>query len=200
VTEIQQNRYDQLIRRVNNIVAPGSMVGDSLNELFPVIDVERVPGELLILMGTNICFGGGTIAAVVGEAGTAQLFNPAGSNVLVTLTRVDFASTLLGTLRWGRDFTERGARVSTETFRDNRRPVVELPVANVRQDSAVALANATNQTRVLPNTAFVLEDENGVMIISPGSGFEIGTGTGNATTFFGFTWRERVAEASELNL
>ncbi len=45
--ELQQNRYDQLIRRVGGIIGPGSKVVEALGELFPVIDVENVPGELL---------------------------------------------------------------------------------------------------------------------------------------------------------
>jgi len=57
VTELQQNRYDQLLRRVGDLKGPGSKVNDVLQELFPTIDVENVPGELLFLMGTHIGLG-----------------------------------------------------------------------------------------------------------------------------------------------
>lgn len=196
--EVQQTRWDRIIRRVSSSIGPGSRVSETLSELFPVLDVERVPGELLLLGGTGICHGGGTILSIVGEGATAQLFNPAESNMLVTITGVHFAVAASGTIRWGTTIIQRGTVISTQVFRDMRRVLPELPVAQVSQDSAVALAEGTNQTRALGNTNFTLQDDNGVAVLAPGSGFEIGSAVPNIQIFYSFYWRERPAEESEL--
>ena len=59
--EVQQNRWDQLIRRVSGSIGPGSRVSETLSELLPVMDVERVPGELLRLMGTDVAMASETM-------------------------------------------------------------------------------------------------------------------------------------------
>lgn len=200
MSAINQNRYDQIIRRVMDLQGPGSKVNDVLTELFPMVDVENVPGELLLLGGTAISHGGGTIVSIVTNAPTAQLFNPADSAALVTLTGVRVAFTATSTVRWGTSTAVRGAAIATEVFRDTRRVPPSRPIADVRQEQVVALAAGTNQTRLLANTPLHLEDPNGVAVLAPGSGFEIGSGTGVNTIFYSFYWRERTAEQSELNL
>jgi len=198
--EVQQTRWDRIIRRVSGSIGPGSRVAETLSELFPVIDVERVPGELLILGGTGICHGGGTITAAAGERPTAQLFNPADSNILVTITSVHVGFTMTSIVRWGTTQTQIGTIISTQVFRDTRRLLPALPVAQVSQRSAVAMATATNQTGILVRTNLTLQDENGVAVLAPGTGFEIGNDGIAGTIFYSFYWRERPAEESELSV
>jgi len=200
-SDLQQTRYDKLIRRVGGIIGPGSKVAEALPELFPVIDVERVPGELLLLSGTEICFGGGTILAIALEFPTAQLFNPDGSGKLVTLTSlVASSSSGTNTVRFGLTATVRGAAIGTETLRDTRQLPPARPVAQVRQESDAAAANATGQSRILNNTPFYLTDDNGIAVLAPGTGFEIGLDSAASQIHYTFYWRERVALESELNL
>jgi len=198
-SEIQQNRYDRLIRRVAGIIGPGSKVSEVLTELFPMIDVENVPSELLILAGTDSCFGGGTITGAAGEAGKAGVFNPAGSNTILTVTQVVVATVgSTDTLRWGINTNELGTRIATERFTDTRKPLTQLPVGKVGSESAVALANATGQTRVLANSNFRLLGKNDLVQLSPGFGFEVGRATVATTMIFVFYWRERPMESSEV--
>ena len=201
-SEIQQNRYDMLIRRVGGLIGPGSKVSEVISELFPMFDVENMPAELLRLAGTRICIGGGTLAATAGVAGTAVLENPAGSGMLVTLERVDFAMSAVKEIRWGvqNGFRATAVAIGTEDFRDVREFAPDQPTANVRQIAEVALANGTNQTRAIGNAGFVLDPPNSVCVLPPGTSFEIGCGGVNIAIFYGFSWRERVAEQSELNL
>ena len=199
-SEIQQNRYDQLIRRVGGIIGPGSKVAEVITELFPMIDVENVPSELLILGGTRVCMGGGTITGAVGESPKTQLFNPDGSSMLVIIERIVISTNASNIVRWGRSNAVFGTDIATAVFRDTRNPVFNRPIAQVRTLSAVALASATNQVRINQLTELSVESPNDVVILSPGEGFEIGVATTNTAIYFGFTWRERVAESSELNL
>jgi len=198
--EVQQTRWDRIIRRVSGSIGPGSRVSETLSELFPVLDVERVPAELLVLGGTGICHGGSTLTGAAGESAKAQLFNPADSNIIATLTKVIFAVTTASIARWGFSAASFGTAVGTQRFTDQRRPLPALPVCEVRQLSEAALANATAQTRVVSATTLQLENENGLAVLSPGTGFEIGEDTVASTIFFTFYWRERPAEESELNL
>jgi len=200
LSEIQQNRYDQLIRRVTGAVGPGSKVNEAITELFPMIDVENVPAELLFLAGTRICMGGGTLAATGGVAPKAQLFNPADSGFLITLTDI-YAATLSGavTWRWGPSAASFAGAIATEQFTDRRSDPAARPVGQVHQLNVAALANATNQTRFLNNDSLHINPKNDVCVLAPGTGFEIGIGTTNAALFYGFNWRERPAEQSELN-
>jgi len=200
--EVQQTRWDRIIRRVSGSIGPGSRVSETLSELFPVLDVERVPGELLLLGGTGLANGGGTITAGGGNGARAQLFNPAGSNMLITLTRVHVSVTGTTTMRWGTGFTQIGTVISTQIFRDTRRgqPPPVLPVGQVSQLASAALAVATNQSRLLANVNLQIRDENSVAVLAPGSGFEIGTAQAANTLHYTFYWRERPAEESELSL
>jgi len=200
VTEIQQNRWDQLVRRAANIVGGGSQVNDTLNELFPVLDVENVPAELLVLGGVSICQGGGVVLSGATEGTYAQLFNPVGSSVLITITSVRAAFTATTTARWGTAEPERGVPQDTELFRDTRRLLPNQPAGTVNEESEVALATATNQTRILANEQLIITDPNDVAVLAPGTGFEIGSSTGAMTMTYQFYWRERVAEPSELSL
>jgi len=201
-SEIQQNRYDQLIRRVGGLIGPGSKVSEVLSELFPMFDVENMPGELLRLAGTRICMGGGGLAALAATSPTAVLENPANSGILATIEQVNVGSSSNTSIRWGvlNGFRGTAVAIGTEIFRDSREFTPDQPVCNVRQIAEVPLASGINQTRHSAQTNFTLAPPNGVCVLAPGGSFEIGMATQNLDFFYGFTWRERVAEQSELTL
>ena len=202
MSEIQQGRYDALLRRVADLKGPGSKVNDVLEELFPMFDVENLPGELYILAQTDLCFGGGRTDGIVAQAGRAQLFNPEGSGKVLTITEVGFSVGALGITRWGRRDTPLTTDLQTQLFRDTRKAaagVLNLPTGQIRVQTSVALANATGQTFVPSATPLILSDKNGIAVLGPNTGFEIGTSSTNQQESFYFNWRERVAEPSETN-
>lgn len=199
-SDLNTNRYDRIIRRVGNMVGAGSRVSEVLSELFPVIDLERVPAELLLLGGTRTAMGGGALSATAAVAGKGQLFNPADSGMLITITDIWISCSSSVVIRWGRSNVSFAARISTETFTDSRNPVVNLPVGQIHQLNVAAFANATNQVRVLASDPLHISPRKAIAILSPGFGFEVGSGTVNVTVNYGFNWRERVAEQSELSV
>ncbi len=198
--EVQQTRWDRIIRRVSGSIGPGSRVSETISELFPMIDVERVPGELLILGGTRIANGGGNIFSIAAEFPFAQLFNPIDSGHLITVTGLNVSCNVLTTFIWGNSTNQRGALIGTELFRDTRDLTPAMPVGSISQESNVVQAAATNQSRQLASTPFKIEDPNGVSVLAPGTGLEIGGVTANSQLFYSFYWRERPAEQSELSL
>jgi len=196
--EIQQTRYDRLLRRVTGIIGPGSKVSEVLTELFPVLDVESMPSELLILAGTNTCFGGGQILSKVGNSPKMGLFNPAASNTIITLTDVYVSSNVNNAnVRWGRNVNELSP-ISTQLFTDTRNPLAQLPVGRVGSAEEVAQANATGQARVSANDPLHIEGKNDLLILRPGIGFEIGLVSTAALILVTFYWRERPMETAEL--
>ncbi len=197
--EIQQTRYDRLLRRVAGIIGPGSKVSTVLSELFPTIDVENVPSELLLLMGTRGAFGGGVIIGLAGQSPKMMIFNPAESNTIITVTDVyTTMNNVDGIVRWGLNTNELSGIISTQQFTDTRNPLTQLPVGRISSESAVALANATGQVRMDADQVLHLEGKNDVAVLRPGIGFELGNAKVATTLHVTFYWRERPMETSEL--
>lgn len=196
---IQQNRYDQLLRRVGDLKGGGSKLTEILGELFPMIDVENVPGELLRLMGTDICQGAGFRTAAAGEAPRVQLFNPFSSGKLVTLTTLIVSVDAVSDIRIATTIIPLTTGIGTETFRDRRQLITNRPSGQIRTDSTVALADANLRWHDETLSPVILTDPNGLAVLSPGSGYEVGTTTRGPGIAVSFIWRERVAEPSELS-
>lgn len=200
MTEIQQNRYDQVIRRVTNVVGGGSQVNDTLNELFPVVDVERVPGELLLLGGTQLGQGGTIVTGAAATAPHIQLFNPVDSTKLVTVTTVVISVGQTVTVRANVNQIALVTGIGVESSRDGRTPVTTRPVAQIRTRLSGVLTDAQIQWSMLANEPLILTDPNGLAVLPPGSGYEFGNGLVDTDLQVNYWWRERVAEPSELNL
>jgi len=199
VTEIQQNRWDQLVRRSANIVGGGSQVNDTLNELFPVLDVERVPGELLFLGGTRIAFGSARQLAVAARFSRVELFNPAGSRNLIAVTRAIISSTANTVIRWQLGSTQLGGDVGNSALRDTRTGVVVLPIGVVMNEDTAGGIAAFGQMLILADTPYTLEDENTIAVLFPGTGIQVVGAVANVEVNCTFYWRERVFEPSETN-
>jgi len=200
VSAIQQNRYDSLLRRVADLKGPGSKVNDALTELFPMIDLENVPGELLVLGGTDICFGAGSLTSAAGESPRMSVFNPAGSGKIAVVTSVYISVLVLSTIRWTVSLAALSTGVGIQRFRDGRRGATSRPTCGIFQQSSVAQTDGVGRAILDANSMFKLEDPNGIAVISPGFGFEVGSTAALARLDATFYWRERVAEPSELQL
>lgn len=198
--EVQQTRWDRIIRRVSGSIGPGSRVSETLSELFPVVDVERVPGELLLLGGTIPSFASAVVTSGVGQFPAVQLFNPLLSGVLVTVSKVYISSTQAQTILWDIDAVQIGTLIANAPrSRDLRMLFPSQPVARLSISSALgAPIGGFGQLRVGPNANLSLTDDNGVMVMPPGAGMSIGGGVANSTILITYLWRERPAEESEL--
>ena len=200
MAELQQNRYDQLIRRVGGIIGVGSMVSEAIGELFPMIDVETNKGELLALSGTGIAWGRTFTGAVAGQNSRAQLFNPAESGKLITVTSLWVSPAVAAFVEVGNLQVALGALSAVPRFRDSRFGTTLTPVGELRTDNNVGATPATFRIFASAVESFRLTDENDVMVLSPGFGCTLSNVSVNAELQVGFIWRERAAEPSELNL
>jgi len=198
VTEIQQNRWDQLVRRVANVVGGASQVNDTLNELFPVLDVENVPGELLYLSGMRLSWCGSALQASVGNTNHHQLFNPAGSQVLATITGVHIHSTTNQSFRMAATTTALANSVGNVILRDLRN-LTDVPSCqnrNVQQAGGIPLIT---EWRALASVMLHIADPNGIQVLFPGTGLTVATVGTNIVSTVNWFWRERVFEPAEVN-
>ena len=199
-SDLQQTRYDQLVRRVGGIIGPGSKVAEALSELFPMIDVENVPSELLLLSGTRLGVGSALLVGVVAETPKIQLFNPAESNQLVTVTAIIASTGAVEVIEIDSTSVAIGAAVGGENFRDTRLGVATTTVAQVRVLSDAGGLPGTIRYRVLGNVPNALIVPNDIAVLAPGTGLTVGLEAQDGLLYVTFFWRERLALESELNL
>ena len=200
--EIQQSRWDKLLRRVSGSIGPGSRVGTSISDLFPVLDVESVPGELLLLSGTRICHGSAGATGAGGEVPNVILANPVDSGLLITLTQVSVAA-LVNTqrIRIAIEGAISGAAQNTQRFRDSRLlSLVSFPTGQIRTFSNPSVPAQDIDFIMKPDTTDFVSDPNGLAVLAPGTQYLVASLLVTGTIVVTFWWRERTAELSELNL
>lgn len=200
MSEIQQNRYDQLLRRVCDLKGPGSKVSWAVGDVLPTIDVEQTPPELLALSGTRIA--SGLLVLAAGGAGNfsrAQLFNPAGSNAVIRVTRIFVSSENASNFTMGITSTELTASTGTEATLDGRL-TGEGTIGQVQgANNAAVVTQFPYQQKIHVARGVPIDFDVGP-VLTPGTGLEIDQQTANLDMFVSFVWTERVAQPSELNL
>lgn len=197
--DLQQARYDQLVRRVGALYGGGSKVTEVLAELFPTLDVENLPLELMVLSGWRKAFIYVSRTAGVGDVVAANLFNPLASGQIAVVERIEWLvsttdnvdvdivqNTLTGGQTKGlfRDSRLGGDRLST-LFATTQTGINTDPILR-----RFSIANATE----------FLEERDGLFVLAPGNAVQVGyASVTNQFLGVAFWWRERTAEQSELN-
>jgi len=200
-SELQQTRYDKILRRVGDLKGPGSKVAEVISELWPVLDVERVPGELLALGGTFLCIGAARVLATAAVVGHVQLFNPVGSGKIITVTQMMMSARNQTGLVWGLVNVALPTDENNSIFRDPRLGLFSRATGQVRTSNVLAgQAPNVGRAEVLASEPLTIKDENGVMVLPEGTGLEASTTGTNQSIAVSYEWRERIAEPSELNL
>jgi len=199
--EVQQTRWDRLLRRASGSIGPGSRVSETLSELFPVFNVESPPAELLVLGGTHMAMGFTSEPGVVANFQVSQLFNPVGSAAIITLTSLSISTDTSATFDLG--LTEGSFTTDHPTqkgFVDGRLIAVNTPIGQVREETAGAAGVSQYRLTLEIAESNIFMPPHAVAVLSPGTGFSVGTAQTNTTLEVGYTWTERPAEPSELSL
>lgn len=196
--EIQQTRYDRMVRRVTGIIGPGSKVAQVITELFPMINVEDPPAELMILGGTSLAFRGTDIAAAGGLSNASQLANPIDSGKVITVTQVliHLSVTTLAIVTLAHPLLANSNGFGE--FRDSRSaaPGGGAAVGNTRIETG-AVVNPGFEVEVQATLSFSLRDDNAIAVLLPGDQLTIATNVTNLRLAVAYFWRERVLEQSE---
>ena len=199
MTAIQQNRYDQLVRRVSNIVSGGSMVNDALSELFPMIDVENLNAELSLLTGWRLAHGAVEKTAIAANNNLVQLFNPDGSGQLAVVERVDIRVGTGQFIEYAMAATPLTNFTANQEARDSREGIPRNPVAQMRDVTQAGSLPNFGVIFVEGNVTFTMEEKLGIFVLAPNTGVTFSTTTVNTDFVCNMHWRERVAEPAELN-
>jgi len=195
---IQQTRYDELLRRTTGQYGGGSKVGEALEDLFPTIDVENVPIELL--RATKWILGSAGLGRTPGAGLRARiaLFNPVGSGQLVVLEKAYVVLSVAGQFDFGPIFTGLTTVSLQGAERDLREGAITPTVARIQhQDNAAASAFGLFQ--IPANNSFGIDVPKGIAVLAPGTGFQVAAFGVDVTMRCAFYWRERVALPEELN-
>ena len=195
---VQTARHDGLLRRLFSIKGEGSLLPETLGDLFPTLDIESVPIELLRLSGWELGIVGQQHTSPVGQTAGAQLFNPAGSGKLVIPTEVLILTDTLSDFFLGMtDVALATAIVGRQ--RDTREGVTARTVAQSRGGNAPAVPVGAYQFRLAAAGSRSFSDQNGLAVLAPGTGLTFVTGGTNVRLNIGWMYRERTAEPSELS-
>ncbi len=194
--EVQQTRWDRIIRRTSGSIGPGSRVSETISELFPVVDVERVPGELLVLGGTRLVWQSTERPASAGVFSASQLQNPVDSGAIITCSRIDVVTDAASVLSMEITETFIGTPVPG-LFRDGRLGITRESTGKVSSADAVTTGGGL-RLHLGASDQKTLEDANAVVTLGPGQALQVGTGTFNIRLTVNYWWREREALPSEL--
>jgi len=173
------------------------MVNDALGELFPTIDVERVPGELLALMATQLGWVSSGLGATAAVRNHHQIFNPVDSNVLVVITTVSMFTGGVSHFRFSNFIGPLTTPAGNGRRRDTRAGTLASLVAEQRTAQDTVSGGLDYRIALLANESKTLTDPNGLAVLFPGTGLTITCQELNLDSTVSFMWRERVFEESE---
>jgi len=198
MTEIQQNRWDRLIRRTAGIVGGGSQVNDTLNELFPMIDVENLNAELSLFIGWQLGLCSSELGALAANLNHMQLFNPVDSNKIMVVERVDFRSSTGQQIEFTTSTVALTNDVGNVIPRDTRQGVVAPLATENRNVQQVGGLPQIGLITIQAAIVFTLAEKLGLFVLAPGTGITFATTVVNTSFNVNWFWRERVAEPAEL--
>ena len=195
---IQTGRLENFVRRWASIKGGGSVLSETLNEVFPVLDLENLTPENLLLAGIQLVAGESDVTGGVAQNGGVQIQNPVGSGNLLVVTK---AAVLTGTtqlISYGASnalFVGAGA---TSRNRDTRNRDDFNGAALIRTNTN---ANTEFHGRLRVSSAENLEitDPNALAVLAPGTGFTVVSVTNNTLIRVSFFAYLRRAEPSELS-
>jgi len=198
LTALNQNRYDALLRRVGDLKGPGSKVNDALTELFPMLDVENLPSELLLLSGTRLCVGHIALVTVGLTFAQAMLRVALDTSVVATIHMISMFSDTGQEIAMG-PTQNVSADPGDEAFTDGR-AFGEGTVAKVLGEDLLVVGSDFYRIRIPTDTSVDFIPPKGFSVITPGTAFSVSATSVSTPLDVSFFWSERVAQPSELNL
>ena len=194
---LQTARLENFVRRWGSIKGPGSVLSETLGDVFPILDLENLTPENDLPAGWSRVAGTGTVTGGVAQTGAVQLINPTDSRSLLVITKIiiqagaqtfglaiadPFTPTLIAT----RHLDSR----STQDFNGSAVIAVDTNAAGVLGQFLIDTEAQIDRE---------VENLNGIAILSPGNAFQVLAGATNALIAVTFFARVRLAEPSELS-
>lgn len=195
--EVQQTRWDALVRRVSGSIGPGSRVSETISELFPVLEVENTTPELIALSGWRTAWQSTERPPSAGNESASALHNPPASGVIATVTQVILRATLANTIvQMETEISTIGGTQVAGLFRDIRFGTGRDTTLTVTSNDASSVGGGL---RIFVGTDIVsIRDDNGIAVLTPNTSLRVGTVTVNVGFTVNYFWRERPAQPAEL--
>lgn len=195
---LQTARLENFIRRWGSIKGPGSVLSETLGDVFPILDLENLTPENRLTAGISMVAGSASGLGGVAQLGGAQFINPADSGSLLTLTKLRLFTSAGQTVNCGLTTTLFTAFINTRNL-DSRSPqnFNGSALAGGNTNTASSLGDFIVLTR--SNIDYILDVPQGIAVMRPGTAFQVTASVTNiliSATFWGYT---RLAEPSELS-
>jgi len=196
--DLQQARYDQLVRRVGALYGGGSKVVEVLPEVFPVLELENTTPELLALSGWRTAWQSTERPAPVAMTSTSQLSNPPGSGVLAVVTMLICSGDVAFVFGAELQTASIGGTPIRGLFRDSRFGIPRNTALTVESVDGGVVGGGL-RLQVASAEQVFLRDDNGIVVLTPGGRLTVGALNDGVRLTVNYFWRERQAQESELN-
>ena len=184
-----------------NLVGEGALVTGVLPDVFPVISVENLATDGWALASWRPAWGGASITGVAGQRPHVQISNPAGSGQIAVVEAVMMTTDTSGVLGFNIHDALLTTVQTSMRWRDRRFPTLNFPTIQIRSQSIAGTPIVSvMQLNVLASSPFLWEPPQGVLVLAPGTAVAFNHVTNATNLKVNFFWRERPADASELNL
>ena len=196
---IQTARLENFIRRWGSIKGPGSVLSETLGDVFPVLDLEHLTPENQLMAGWESFWIAGGVAAVAAQRSGASLINPAESGALVVVDGFIMSPSGATIVTVGTElalFTQIIVRVIK---RDTRGQPFSGKAA-LGGNTNVSTDETGLTYRALATTDAQIEIPGSLAVLEPGTQLAVVLTTVNLSLRIAFYGRARLAEPSELSI
>ena len=195
---LQTARLENLIRRWGSIKGEGSVLAETLGDVFPTFDLNNLTPELLATAGWTPFFIFSNVIGIAAQLPGLAILNPAGSQQLVVVQKAIIRRETTGIVTVGT--TGAGtfvANINTR-IRDTRLGGITGKVL-MRVGTNVGASETGMSINCVAGIDRELELPGGLAILAPGDQLGIIGATVNDNLTISFSGQVRDAEPSELS-
>ena len=195
---IQTARLEAFIRRWASIKGGGSVLSDTLADVFPILDLERLTPENQLVAGWFVVSRFATVTGVAAQLSGVGVLNPADSNSIAVIDKIVIQSELAQNVTFGTDLASFGTPIAFQNSDTRTRSQFNNNL-QITGNANVAAAEGGGFLRAAANESVEFVTPNGLAILAPGGHFGVVSATVNSNLTVTFLGRTRTAEPSELN-
>jgi len=195
---LQTARLENFIRRWGSIKGEGSILSETLGDVFPVLDLENLTPEAQLTAGWHLWSRHASVTGVAAQLSGLQASCAAGRTSLVVVDKVIVNSELEQDITFGWNLGIFAAVIASKN-RDTRNPQDNNANAQIAGNANIGAAANGGIFHVLAGVDHELTAPNGLAVLGPGGAFSLVSSTVNSDITMTFFGRERQAEPSELS-
>ena len=195
---LQTARLENFIRRWGSMKGSGSVLSETLGDVFPTLGLEILPPELMLLAGKRMWGMQTVVTGGVAQNGAVQLVNPVDSGVLVVCTEFGFESSTSQVFFWG-FVNALFAGIGVASRPADSRVLGPFTGPERIEASTNAITEFAGSRRARTSITEIVRLPIGIAVLAPGTQFTVVGSTNNTTIRISFAGYTRVAEPSELS-